>query len=121
MRSPSAPPILPAMPPYVRHVFVCENRRDPSDPRGCCSAKGGDEIRARMKDAAKAAGLKGLVRVNAAGCLDQCAHGVTVVVYPEAVWYGGVRLEDVDEIVREHLVAGRPVERLRMPHMRPSE
>jgi (2Fe-2S) ferredoxin len=36
------------------------------------------------------------------------------VVYPEAVWYGNVTVRDVDEIVREHLVAGRPVERLRI-------
>jgi len=106
------------MPPYVRHVFVCENRRPDGDPRGCCAARGGVELRARLKEAARAAGLRETVRVNAAGCLDQCAHGATVVVYPEAVWYGHVTLDDVDEIVREHLVGGRPVERLRLPHLR---
>jgi (2Fe-2S) ferredoxin len=37
-----------------------------------------------------------------------------VVVYPEAVWYGGVKPADAEEIVAEHLVGGRPVERLRM-------
>ena len=109
------------MPPYERHVFVCENRRDPTDPRGCCGSKGGAELRARLKEAAREAGLKGRVRVNTAGCLDQCAHGVAVVVYPEAIWYAGVTVADADEIVREHLVGGRPVERLRMAHMRPSE
>jgi (2Fe-2S) ferredoxin len=109
------------MPLYERHVFVCENRRDPADPKGCCGAKGGAEVRARLKEAAREAGLKGRVRVNSAGCLDQCAHGVAVVVYPEAVWYAGVTVDDVDEIVRSHLTAGRPVERLRMAHMRPPE
>jgi (2Fe-2S) ferredoxin len=64
------------------------------------------------------AGLLGRLRVNSAGCLGQCAHGVTVVVYPEAVWYGNVRPEDVDRIVEEHLAGGRPVEELRLPHMR---
>jgi len=39
---------------------------------------------------------------------------VTVVVYPEQIWYGGVKVEDVDEIVRRHLLGGVPVERLRM-------
>jgi len=39
--------------------------------------------------------------------------GPLLVVYPETVWYAGVRPEDVEEIVREHLVGGRPVERLR--------
>jgi (2Fe-2S) ferredoxin len=106
------------MPLYEHHVFVCENRRAEDDPKGCCAAKGGVELRAALKLAAKQACRPGKVRVNAAGCLDQCAHGPTVVVYPEAVWYGRVSLEDVDEIVREHLVGGRPVERLRLPHMR---
>ncbi len=103
-----------------RHVFVCENRRPEGDPRGCCASKGGAEVREALKKAAKEAGLKGRVRVNAAGCLDQCAHGVTVVVYPEAVWYGGVTLADVDAIVKDHLVGGRPVERLRPAHLRPA-
>jgi (2Fe-2S) ferredoxin len=106
------------MPLYEHHVFVCENRRADDDARGCCAARGGGEVRAALKRAAKQAGLSGRVRVNAAGCLDQCEHGPTVVVYPEAVWYGRVTLDDVDEIVREHLLGGRPVERLRLPHMR---
>ena len=105
----------------LRHVFVCENRRPDDDPRGCCAAKGGKEVREALKKAAKEAGLKGRVRVNTAGCLDQCAHGVTVVVYPEAVWYGGVTLDDVDAIVNDHLVGGRPVERLRPAHLRPDK
>ncbi len=54
------------------------------------------------------------VRINKSGCLDQCEHGPTVVVYPEAVWYGNVKPEDAEEIVQEHLVGGRPVERLRI-------
>ena len=59
------------------------------------------------------AGLKGKVRVNSAGCIDQCERGVSIVVYPEAVWYGNVTLDDVDELFHEHLLSGRPVERLR--------
>ncbi|MBZ5640707.1 MAG: (2Fe-2S) ferredoxin domain-containing protein [Acidobacteriia bacterium] len=106
------------MPPYERHVFVCENERPAADPKGCCAAKGGREIRALMKQAVAKAGLRDRVRVNAAGCLGQCAHGVTVVVYPEAVWYGHVLVDDVDRIVEEHLAGGRPVEDLRLPHMR---
>jgi (2Fe-2S) ferredoxin len=38
-----------------------------------------------------------------------------MVVYPEGVWYGGVTVEDVDEIIEEHLINGRPVERLCIP------
>ena len=102
-------------PPYERHVFVCTNRRPEGDPRGCCAGKGSEEVRALFKEELERRGLKGRVRANAAGCLDTCALGVSVVVYPEGVWYGRVTKEDVATIVEEHLVGGRPVERLRMP------
>ena len=107
------------MPPYERHVFVCVNERDASDKRGCCSSKDAAEVRSRLKKLAHDAGLRGRVRINGAGCLDQCAQGVTLVVYPEAVWYGRVTPEDVDELFREHVLEGRPVERLRIDSMRP--
>lgn len=106
------------MAPLERHVFVCENERDPSNPKGCCCAKGSREVRSRLKRLAYEAKLRGRVRINSAGCLDQCAHGVTVVVYPEAVWYGHVTPDDVDELFNEHVLNGRPVERLRLAHAR---
>jgi (2Fe-2S) ferredoxin len=71
-------------------------------------------LKRAFKDAIQEAGLKGKVRANEAGCLDQCEHGPTVVVYPDAVWYGFVEVTDVEEIVNEHLLHGRPVERLRL-------
>ncbi len=109
------------MPPYERHVFVCENLRDPGNPKGCCAAKGARDVRARLKRLAFEAGLRGRIRINSAGCLDQCEHGITIVVYPEAVWYGHVTVEDVDELFNEHVLNGRPVERLRLAHMRPEK
>ena len=59
-------------------------------------------------------GLKGRIRANQAGCLDQCEHGPNLVVYPEAIWYGGVTPDDVDEIVHTHIIGGTPVRRLMM-------
>jgi (2Fe-2S) ferredoxin len=100
---------------FLRHLFVCTNEREPGDPRGSCTARGSAEVLEALKEKAHAAGLKRIVRVNRAGCLDQCARGVTVVVYPEAVWYGGVTPADVDEIVASHLVRGEPVRRLEIP------
>lgn len=99
---------------FRHHLFVCENRRDPSDPRGCCGARGGEAVRAALKAELKRRGLGGSARANSAGCLDACAEGPVVVVYPEGVWYGRVRPEDVAEIVESHLVRGQPVERLRL-------
>ncbi|MCC7293996.1 MAG: (2Fe-2S) ferredoxin domain-containing protein [Phycisphaerales bacterium] len=100
---------------FERHVFVCNNERAPGDARGCCAERGGAAVRERLKTEVAARGLKGRVRVNQAGCLDQCEHGVTVVVYPEQVWYGFVKPEDAVEIVEEHLLHNRPVTRLRLP------
>lgn len=100
---------------FERHVFVCTNQRSCDSPRGCCDPEGRRALQSLVKAAVARRGLKGRVRANAAGCLDQCEHGPTLVVYPEAVWYGHVRPEDVDEIVESHLVNGVPVERLRLP------
>jgi (2Fe-2S) ferredoxin len=97
---------------FERHVFVCTNFREPGSARPSCTPDGKSQLHTALKDAVKAAGLTGSIRVNKAGCLDQCEHGPTVVVYPEAVWYGGVTVNEVPEIVSEHLIASRPVERL---------
>jgi (2Fe-2S) ferredoxin len=103
-----------APPHFDKHVFVCTNRRESGNPKGCCAEKGAEEVRDAFKRLLHDKGLKKTIRANAAGCLDQCAHGVTVVVYPEQVWYGGVRAEDVSDIVEQHLIGGVPVERLRL-------
>jgi (2Fe-2S) ferredoxin len=102
------------MPPFVRHLFVCENQRPAGHPKGCCADKGSVQLRQAFKAALGEAGLAGQVRANASGCLDACEFGASVVVYPEAVWYGGVTLGDVTEIVENHLKQGRPVDRLRI-------
>jgi (2Fe-2S) ferredoxin len=103
------------MPKFERHVFICVNERTADDPRGCCLARGAADVASELKRRMYDRGLKRIVRANKAGCLDQCAHGATLVVYPEAVWYGGVTVDDVDEIIEEHILGGRPVQRLVIP------
>ena len=99
---------------FTKHIFVCENLRSEDDPRGSCSAKASHEIRKALKSELKKRGLNVTARANQAGCLDACEFGPAMVVYPEAIWYGGVKLEDVPEIVESHIIAGVPVERLRI-------
>ena len=67
---------------------------------------------------AKDAGLAKQVLCTRTRCLDVCKAGPIAIVYPEGVWYGGVTVDDVDEIFNEHVLNGRPVERLRLAHMR---
>jgi (2Fe-2S) ferredoxin len=100
---------------FQKHIFICVNERNANDPKGCCSAKGSQEVAAAFKKKLYDRGLKRIVRANKAMCLDQCANGVTVVVYPEATWYGHVTVGDVEEIVENHIVGGCPVERLVLP------
>ena len=103
------------MPTFQRHVFVCTNERAADHPRGCCKAKGSVEVRDRLKAELTKRGIAKIVRANNAGCLDQCEHGVSVVVYPEQVWYAGVTVDDIAEIIEKHLIRGEVVTRLLMP------
>jgi (2Fe-2S) ferredoxin len=98
---------------FRHHLFICENRRPEGSPRGCCAARGGEAVKQAFKAELARRGLSKEIRANSAGCLDLCEQGPVVVVYPEGTWYVGVRPEDVAEIVEQHLVGGRPVERLR--------
>jgi (2Fe-2S) ferredoxin len=100
------------MPKFQKHIFICTNQRPADHPRGCCAADGLGELHKLFKTGIAQRGLKGSVRANKAGCLDQCEHGPNVVVYPDAVWYGGVTAADVDEIIESHIVGNRPVQRL---------
>lgn len=97
---------------FQHHLFLCTNEREKDASRPSCGGQGSKKLKEAFKDAIKEAGLKGKVRANELGCLDQCEHGPVVVVYPDAVWYGFVHVKDVGEIVHEHLLHGRPVERL---------
>ena len=99
---------------YQRHIFFCLNERQNGED--CCAQHHAQEAFEHCKLQIKAAGLSGAgkVRVNKAGCLDRCELGPVMVVYPEAVWYTYVDRSDIDEIIEEHLVNGRPVERLRV-------
>jgi len=99
---------------YKHHVFFCTNLR--ADGSACCQQYDAQAMRDYVKKRTKELGIAGHggARINTAGCLDRCALGPVIVVYPEDVWYTYVDREDLDEIIEEHLVHGRPVERLRI-------
>lgn len=95
-------------PIWEKHVFVCTGG-------SWCAQIDGDGlgVHARLKALVKQHKLNDRVRVNHSGCVDQCGFGPMVIVYPENVWYWGVTPDDAEEIVHEHLIGGKPVERLR--------
>lgn len=99
---------------FSKHVFFCVNQRD--DGRPCCAGRDAVAMQTYAKDRVKALGLagRGKLRINKAGCLDRCDDGPCLVIYPDGVWYTYVDREDIDEIIDEHLVHGRVVERLKI-------
>jgi (2Fe-2S) ferredoxin len=98
---------------YRKHIFICTNQRT-SGARVSCGHDHGHALVATFKKLIKERRLSVDIRAQKAGCLDTCEQGPSVVVYPEGVFYGRVQLDDVDEIVTEHLQYGRVVERLLM-------
>lgn len=103
------------MPKFAKHIFICGNQRPEGHPRGCCDPTGNADLHREFKRLLALAGVPGtVVRANKSGCLEQCEHGPTVVVYPEAIWYGHVTLADAQEIVHSHILGDQPVERLRI-------
>jgi (2Fe-2S) ferredoxin len=100
------------MPKIERHFFVCDNAR-PAGGKPSCGARGAGEILSALQEGlGRHPELWGRIAVTPSGCLGPCFEGPTVVVYPEAVWYVGVTVADVPEIVERHMRDGLPVERL---------
>lgn len=113
------------MPQYRTHVMVCVTQEGAEDKRHC-GDKGGPEVLKAFRLAIAQHKLTDSVYVSKAGCTSQhrgnTPEQATVIIYgPKAelgmVWYRA-RVEDVEEIVREHVIGGRPVERLVNPELR---
>ena len=89
---------------YRSHVLVCGGT-------GCTSSHSA-EIIEKLEQELKAKGLENEVKVIKTGCFGLCALGPVMIVYPEGCFYSEVKVEDVPEIVEEHLLKGRMVKRL---------
>ncbi len=96
---------------YKYHVFFCTHQRDDAEGKAYCMQHDAQGLRDHAKQRVKDLKLK-KVRINNAGCLNRCAQGPMMVVYPQGVWYQYHNQADVDEIIEQHLVQGQIVERL---------
>lgn len=99
-------------PRFEKHILVCTNQRPPESGRRSCGNCGGDAIHVRLAELLKQHGLKGCMRVSKTGCLDACELGPALVIYPQELWYIGVKTEDVDEIFNTSILNDGVVERL---------
>lgn len=104
---------------YRHHIFICVNQRPPGHPKGDCASKGSREVFQKFQEETEKRQLWETVAVNGTTCLGPCSTGTSVVVYPEGIWYGQVRVQDVEEIMEQHVVGGKPVERLLLSTLMP--
>jgi len=98
------------MQPFHYHVFICDQKKPEGVP--CCPARGSAQTINALRKEVAARGLLDEVQITTCGSLGLCERGPNLVVYPEGVWYSGVRPEDVRELVESHFIKGQPVERL---------
>lgn len=89
---------------FRNHILVCAGTG--------CEASGSEKVRLLLVEEIQKRGLEDEVKVVETGCFGFCRFGPNMVIYPEGVFYTAVKPEDVPELVEEHLIKGRVVERL---------
>ncbi len=97
-------PHLHAHRPMRKHVLVCGNVD--------CAARGSIRLISAMRRLIKNLGQEQSIKITRTACMGRCGEGPTVAVYPDGIWYRGVRVEDAAELVQEHFIADRLVGRL---------
>lgn len=94
------------------HIFICTSSRPGGQQRGACHSRNSVYLMESFLEGIEERGLGGEVFVTNTGCLGFCDKGPVVIVYPDNVWYGNVSIDDVADILEEHIEGGSIVERL---------
>ena len=100
------------MPRFRKHIFICNNKRSEDDPRGSCSEKNSGSLIDYAKKRIHELGLKGEIRVNKAGCLDACAYGPAMVIYPDDTWYSPKTKNDIEIILEKNIQSDKGAKEL---------
>lgn len=86
------------------HVLICAGTG--------CTSSGSGAVKEKLVEELAKNGLTDEIKIVSTGCFGLCALGPVMIVYPEGTFYSCVKAEDIPEIVEEHLLKGRVVERL---------
>ncbi|MFW6006605.1 MAG: NADH-quinone oxidoreductase subunit NuoF [Halanaerobiales bacterium] len=89
---------------YRSHILICTGTG--------CTSSGAEEVKLELQDELSEKGLSDEVKIVETGCHGFCEKGPIMIVYPEGVFYCELKPEDMEEVVEEHLLKGRIVERL---------
>jgi len=89
--------------PNEKNILVCTN--DCHGEKSSCGDHQGPEIFKALRQIAKDRGLHPRIRVAQAKCLGQCNQGVNIMIYPDGIWYSGIRMDDVQSIADKYLLS----------------
>ncbi len=103
------------MPKPKFHIIVCTTTRPPGNPRGSCGEKESRDLVTAFFEEMEKRNLFGQILITESSCTGPCPIGPMIIVYPDGTWYKGVKMEDISEIMEEHITHGRPVKRLAVP------
>ncbi len=90
-----------------RHIFICNAKKPEGIPD--CTEKSGQDIMEAFKSAIYNRNKESEILVSGSSCLGICNFGPAAVVYPEGHWYSGIKIDEVEKIVEQHLINGTPV------------
>ncbi|MDF2537488.1 MAG: dehydrogenase (ubiquinone) 24 kDa subunit [Herbinix sp.] len=94
------------------HIFICTSCRINGQQKGFCYSKDSVDIVQKFMEVIEDYDLSGEVMITNTGCFGICEKGPIAVIYPEGIWYGNLGEEDVDTIVEQHILQGKPVQEL---------
>src|SRR3972149_3778444 len=100
------------MPKPDHHIVVCTNTRPPGHPKGSCGEKGAQPVVMKFAEEMEKRGLFGKVVLSGSTCVGMCSAGTIVIVYLDAVWYQGVKPENVNEILEQPTKDGKHLWRI---------
>ncbi|MFK7923568.1 MAG: ferredoxin [Bacteroidia bacterium] len=99
----------------IHHLQLCNSHRPKIAGAGCCHDRGSEQILTQFQSYIKEHQLEGQIEIVETSCLRNCKQGISLRVIPDMTLYGKVKVQDIEEIVQQHLLKGKVVKRLETP------
>jgi (2Fe-2S) ferredoxin len=94
-----------------KHILLCASFRAAGDPQGICFKQGGSTLAQYLQEELDDRGMSD-VFISTTSCLKVCERGPAMVIYPDNIWYGGVKGEDEIDSILDSLEEGKQAEEL---------